>query len=174
MTLNDLAIKYGSDKSSEGHNYMPFYQEILPHNPESILEIGILKGASMRVWKECFPAAKLYGLDLFEDDPLPDIDGVSWLKGSQSDEYILYNIRNNIKPQIVIEDASHNCIAHWVSLFSLISCCDMYIIEDLHTCCDPFFRQGLEFEHTVLGTMKNNKFPFNFRLRDDKIAVVWK
>lgn len=174
MTLDELAIKYNSDKSSLGHNYMPFYERILPENPASILEIGILKGNSMRVWKEYFPNTKLYGLDLFQADPIPDIEGVSWFKGSQSDEHILYHIRNDIRPQIIIEDASHNCIAHWASLFSLISCCEMYIIEDLHTCENSFYMQGLEFEHTVLGAMKTNKFPFKFKLTDNKIAAIWK
>jgi hypothetical protein len=174
MTLDELSVKYGTDKGSLKHHYMEFYEQHLPKNPDSILEIGILKGASMRVWKEYFPDTRLYGLDLFEADPIPEIEGVSWLKGSQSDEYILYQIRNDIKPQIIIEDASHNCIAHWVTLYSLISCCEMYIIEDLHACTESFYRQGLEFEHTVLGAMQNNKFPFKFKLMDNKIAAIWK
>lgn len=174
MTLDELAIKYNSDKSSKGHGYMDFYTNILPENPTSILEIGILKGASMQVWKEYFPGTKLFGLDLFEADPIPDIEGVSWFKGSQCDEHILYHIRNDIKPQVIIEDASHNCISHWVSLFSLISCCEIYIIEDLHTCENSFYMQGLEFEHTVLGAMQANKFPFKFKLTDNKIAAIWK
>src|SRR5690349_7888933 len=101
MTLDELAIKYGSDKSSKEHGYMNFYENILPKSPTSILEIGILKGASMRVWKDYFPEAKLFGLDLFAENPIPEIEGISWFKGSQSDEDILYMIRNNIKPQVI-------------------------------------------------------------------------
>lgn len=172
-TLDELAIKYGSDKSSLGHGYMDFYNNVLPEKPESILEIGILQGASMKVWKEKYPEAKLYGLDLFIENPIPDIEDVEWFKGSQSDEDILYVIRNNIRPKIIIEDASHNCIAHWVSLFSLISCCEIYIIEDLHTCTDPFFRQGLEFHQTVLGAIKTGRFPFRFNLYNDKIVAIY-
>lgn len=173
MTLDELAIKYESDKSSLGHDYMPFYENVLPENPESILEIGILKGASMRAWREYFPEAKLYGLDLFEENPMPDIDGVMWFKGSQANETILYDIRNNIKPQIIVEDASHNCIAHWVTLYSLISCCDIYIIEDLHTCENPFFQQGLSFEQTILGAIKTGQFPFRHELYNDKIVAIY-
>lgn len=172
-TLDELAIKYNSDKSSNGHNYMPFYRDILPPDPTSILEIGILKGASMMVWREYFPETKLYGLDLFQADPVPDIEGASWFKGSQCDEHILYHIRNDIRPQIIIEDASHNCIAHWVTLYSLISCCEIYIIEDLHTCEQEFYRQGLSFEQTVLGSMKSGTFPFRHNLYNDKIAAIY-
>lgn len=173
MTLDELAIKHNSDKSSNGHNYMPFYEKVLPESPTSILEIGILKGGSMRIWNEYFPETKLYGLDLFEADPQPDIEGVTWFKGSQSDEHLLYHVRNDIRPQVIIEDASHNCIAHWVTLYSLVSCCEIYIIEDLHTCTQEFYRQGLEFHQTVLGAIKTGRFPFRYKLYNDKIVAIF-
>jgi hypothetical protein len=171
--LNELALKYGSDKACTGHNYCDFYEEMLPKNPRSILEIGVFKGASMRMWAEAYPQTALHGLDLFGEFPMPDIDGVHWHKGSQSDEHLLYHIRNDVRPQVIIEDASHNCIAHWVSLFSLISCCEMYFIEDLHTCQDEFYRQGLTFSQTVLGSMLSGAFPFRFELHNNKIAVIY-
>lgn len=173
QTLDELAIKFNTDKSSLNHNYMPFYEQVLPGYPHSILEIGVLKGASMRLWREAFPEVNLYGLDLFEEYPVPDIEGVTFIKGGQCDEHILYHIRNDIKPQVIIEDASHNCIFHWVTLFSLIPCCEMYIIEDLHTCHLELYQQGLKFEQTVLGCMKAGTFPFRFNLYNDKIAVIY-
>lgn len=173
MTLDQLAKRYGTDKSSMGHDYMPFYERILPKNPKSIMEIGVYKGASMKVWRDYFPDTQLYGLDLFAKKDFPDIEGVQWFKGNQSDEYILEHIRYNIKPQVIIEDASHNCIAHWVTLFSLISCCEIYIIEDLHTCSDTPYMQGLKFEQTVLGAIKTGKFPFRYDLHNDKIVAIY-
>lgn len=171
--LNDLAIKFNTDKSSLKHNYCPFYEATLPKNPRKLLEIGVLSGASIRMWKEYFPNTEVHGLDLFTDG-VPDIEGVVWHKGSQMDEHLLYHIRYNIKPEIIIEDASHNCIAHWVTLYNLIGCCDMYIIEDLFTCNEPFYQQGLPFEYTILGAMKTGRFPFKFELFEDKIAVIYK
>lgn len=173
QTLDELAIKFNTDKSSLNHNYMDFYERILPGKPRSILEIGVLKGSSIKMWKEAYPEAALYGLDLFEEYPVPDIGGVTFLKGSQCDENVLYHIRNDIKPQVIVEDASHNCIFHWVTLFSLIPSCEMYIIEDLHTCQDEFFRQGLAFNQTVLGSMLSGGFPFRFELYQNKIAVIY-
>ena len=173
MTLDELSIKYGTDKGSIKHRYMPFYEQYLPKHPKKLLEIGVLRGASIRMWREHFPDTEIHGLDIFEDNPIPDIEGVQWFKGSQCDEHILYHIRNDIKPQIIIEDASHNCIAHWVTLYSLISCCEIYIIEDLHSCEQEFYRQGLEFDQTVLGSIKSGTFPFRHHLYNDKIAAIY-
>lgn len=174
MTLNELALKYGSDKSSEGHNYMPFYERHMPEKPKSILEVGVLKGASIDIWKAYYPEAFIYGLDLFNEFPIPNIEGVKFFRGSQLDEHILYDIRNNIRPEIIIEDASHNCASHWVTLVSLIGTCKKYFIEDLHTCYDSFYQQHLTFEQTVLGSMLSGKFPFKFELSEDnKIAVIY-
>lgn len=173
MTLNDLGLKYGTDKSTIRHNYLPFYEQTLPKAPKKLLEIGVLSGASIRMWKEWFPETEIHGLDLFSEGEPPAIEGVVWHKGSQLDEHLLYHIRHNVKPEVIIEDASHNCIAHWVTLYNLIACCDIYIIEDLFTCNEPFYQQGLPFEYTVLGAMKTGRFPFKFNLFEDKIAVIY-
>lgn len=177
MTLNELAIKYGSDKNDlpTNHGYMQFYESHLPTSPKSILEIGVLEGASMRVWHEAFPDAKLYGLDLFDHNEIPAISNdIVWYKANQLDHEVLYHIRNNIKPEIITEDCSHNCADHWITLFSLIGSCSQYYIEDLHTCHEEFYRQGLTFNQTVLGCMLSGKFPFKFELSEDnKIALIY-
>lgn len=171
MNLHELAIKHSTDKAQ--HNYMPFYEEMLPDEITSILEIGVLRGESISMWKEAFPEAKIMGMDLFIEYDKPAIPDVKWFKGSQVDSDLLYHIRNDIKPQIIVEDASHDCVKHWVTLFNLISCCDYYFIEDLHTCRDPFYREGLTFDETVLGSMLNKTFPFFYILSaDQKIAVI--
>lgn len=172
--LDQLAIKYGSDKSSLHHDYMGFYESVLPANPASIMEIGVLEGASIKIWRDAYPETLLYGVDLFEEYSIPDMPEVVFYKGNQLDHFMLYNIRNNVKPQVIIEDCSHNCIDHWVTMMSLISCCELYIIEDLATCNEPFYQQGLPFDSTILGSMKAGKFPLNFRLHQDKIALIWK
>lgn len=162
---------YGSDKSN--HGYHQFYAEQMPDNPKSILEIGVKRGASIKAFQELFPSASITGMDLFQEFKMPPISGVRWIQGSQVDPDILYDIRNNIKPQVIIEDASHDCVKHWVSLFNLISCCDYYFIEDLHTCRDEYYREGLTFDETVLGSMLKGTFPFFFILSaDHKIAVI--
>ncbi len=168
--LSELARKYSSDKSD--HNYMPYYEKHLPKDCRSLLEIGVKEGASMRMWREFFPNTELWGMDLFIEFPEPtDIDA-NWIKGNQCDHEILYNIRHHVQPQVILDDGSHNVPDQLVSFFSLAGCCELYIIEDLHTSNDPFYRQGLPFELTPLGMMKSGKFPLPFDLYDDKIAFI--
>lgn len=171
MNLAHLFDKHGSDKHT--HGYAKFYETHLPAEVYSLLEVGVYKGYSMNAWKEAYPFAKLYGLDLFINDPIPQIDGVKWFKGSQTDTDLLYHIRNDVKPQIIVEDASHDCGKHWVTLIGLIGCCEYYFVEDLHTCREEFYREGLTFDQTILGAMLSEKFPFNYTLSaDQKIAVI--
>lgn len=171
MNLTHLFNKHGSDKHQ--HGYGKFYETHLPPQVNSLLEIGVLRGHSINAWKEAYPAAQIMGLDLFQEHPVPTIDGVKFFKGNQLDFEVLENIRNNIKPQVIIEDGSHNCIDHWVTMFSLISSCELYFIEDLHTCQEEFYRQGLTFDQTILGAMLDERLPFKYTLSADmKIAVI--
>lgn len=96
--LSKLAYKYGSDKCPQlKHTYTPFYYELLKDKRKlikKILEIGIgcygtmfhvaviydrgvkryyEKGASLRMWRDFFPNAQVFGADIepetvFSDD----------------------------------------------------------------------------------------------------------
>lgn len=170
MTLTELATKYNTDKLQ--HGYLPFYEAHLPKNPRRILEIGVDTGASIRMWREYFPEAEIHGLDLFADKPIPEIEGVTFWKGSQTDTAILEQLAR-LEFDVIIEDASHGCRNHWITLFGLIDSCKQYYIEDLHTCGDSFWRQGLSYENTVLGMIKTDRFPFNHVLDNDKIVLIY-
>lgn len=142
MTLHDLAIKYGSDKAQ--HGYCPFYEATLPKNPKKLLEIGVLKGASIRMWKEYFPDCEIHGLDLFMENPIPDIEGVIWHKGNQCDWQLLERLRNE-DFDIIIDDGSHNSRDQLITFFSLFNG-NPYFIEDLQCNDEDFYGQGLPKE----------------------------
>lgn len=76
--LCDLAKQYGTDKGARvngGWDYTPIYHDVLEerHNRvTSVLEIGIcgfrdipnnVVGASLFMWRDYFPQAKIFGLD---------------------------------------------------------------------------------------------------------------
>lgn len=171
MNLKHLADKHGTDKFH--HGYMPFYEKHLPSEVTSLLEVGVKEGRSMNLWKEAYPAARLFGLDLFLEYPIPVMEGVKFFKGNQLDHELLYHIRNDVRPQVVIDDGSHNSRDQWVTLLSLIMPGQYYFIEDLHCCNDELYRQGLPFEFTVLGAMAEHRFPFDFSISNDKkIAII--
>ena len=58
IPLDEIALRHGTDKSSAIHGYAEFYDRILGHlrdAPCSILEFGILRGQSLRMWEDGFP-----------------------------------------------------------------------------------------------------------------------
>lgn len=170
MNLNDLAIKYGTDKSE--HGYIPLYEEHLPKNPQRILEIGCLKGASLRMWREYFPNTELHSLDLFEEYKQPtDISGVTYWKGSQTDQYLLEQLRRT-KFDVIIDDGSHNSVDQLVSFWSLMGSTKLYVCEDLHCAKYESYRQGLPFYKTMLGQMQAGVFPVQHSLYNDKISFI--
>jgi hypothetical protein len=151
-TLDELAIKYGSDKSSKDHNYTPFYELHLPKNPKKLLEIGVLHGASVRMWREYFPDTEIHALDLFEENPIPDIPGVTWHKGNQLDYKLLEALRNE-DFDVIVEDASHNSRDQMITFYGLFSG-KQYYIEDIHCANEEFYRQGLPVEATALHLLQ--------------------
>src|SRR5690349_19065646 len=65
VSLSSLAKQYGTDKE-DAHDYMRRYTPFLApirHTAAAVAEIGIAGGASLRVWRDYFPNAMIYGLD---------------------------------------------------------------------------------------------------------------
>lgn len=56
----------GGDKmGSDRNNYAPAYAEILDGlDPDVIVELGVFKGASMALWCDLYPEARVIGLDI--------------------------------------------------------------------------------------------------------------
>jgi hypothetical protein len=68
LTLDDLALKHGTDKASFCHDYCPHYEHHLDYlrtGPVHLLEIGVLWGASLRMWADWFshPESVIIGVD---------------------------------------------------------------------------------------------------------------
>lgn len=163
-TLAELAFMYGTDKHWK-HNYIPFYDHHLPKNPKKILEIGVAEGRSIRMWQKHFPDAEVHGLDLFLDNPIPDIDGVVWHKGNQCDWVLLDGLRNH-DFDIIIDDGSHNSRDQMITFFGLYNG-KHYFIEDLHCCDIDFYRDRLPGNMTAKSVFSDFKFS-----HDSKIVLI--
>ena len=128
-TLQELAFMYGTDKGSEGHNYVPFYEQHLPKSPKKILEIGVKSGASIKMWLKYFPEALVHGMDLFKEFPEPfQDDRVKWWKGHQADYYLLEQLSRE-DFDIIIDDGSHASRDQMITFFGLYNG-KHYFIED--------------------------------------------
>ena len=69
VTLTGLADLFGSDKGSIKHGYTKHYEKIIDdlggkNAPLIIAEIGIACGASLRMWANYLPNAKIDGYDI--------------------------------------------------------------------------------------------------------------
>lgn len=167
--------KYSTDKND--HGYAEYYQKHLPETASKILEVGILKGESVKMWHEIYPEAHIYGLDLFIENPIPfEADYVTWISGSQTDGKLLGHVRAHGPFDFIIEDGSHNSRDQLITFYGLVDCSPLYILEDAHCAKEEFYRQGLKFERTMLGQLtlaKTPLFPSKNYLYDDKIAFIY-
>ncbi|HQT68764.1 MAG TPA: hypothetical protein PLC74_14290, partial [Acetobacteraceae bacterium] len=58
LSLDDIGMAHGTDKSSIYHNYLNFYEIFFKPFRQielKILEIGVLNGASLKTWEQYFP-----------------------------------------------------------------------------------------------------------------------
>lgn len=105
----------------------------------NILEIGIDKGESLRLWKEYFPNATICGIDIEKKNFI--INGVNFLYGDQSDILFLKKITENYRFfDIIIDDGSHICshiIKSFNFLYPFLQNKGLYIVEDLQTSYIP-------------------------------------
>ena len=72
LSLTGLADLYGSDKGNIKHGYTKHYERIIgelggKNAPLSVGEIGVACGASLRMWANYLPKAKIEGFDIRPD-----------------------------------------------------------------------------------------------------------
>lgn len=140
--LDKLALKYGTDKSSAKHNYTEVYEFMLKDRREeitSVLEIGVYKGQSLMMWADYFPHAHIYGIDIREKNYKTRNSRIIHYKQNATKPEMSKTTKI-IKPQLVIDDGSHDMCDHQITfelVFPQLDSGAMYVIEDLHTCFMP-------------------------------------
>ena len=139
-TLDELCVKYGTDKQFSQHDFSTKYEfffEKMRNDKFSIFEIGVCEGASHKVWKEYFPHATTYGIDINPNCKQYQEDRIHIEIGSQIDQSFLEEfIKNMPNLRIIIDDGSH-IIPHQYMTFELLfpklEEGGFYCIEDTHT-----------------------------------------
>lgn len=135
FTLDELAQKYGTDKSSEHHNYAVLYERYLQGLPElgALLELGVFKGGSLRMWRGWLPLWKIVGLDI---EPKNKIEGITILEGDQAEPLVTTALGETHGPfDVIIDDASHLSsltIASFEQLWPFLKPGGWYVVEDTH------------------------------------------
>ena len=102
-----------------------------------LFEIGILKGASLSMWRVYFPFGNIVGMDIDPCDVLLSPPRITILQGDQTDKERLTEIGETHGPfDIIIDDGGHTMYQQQTSLgvlFKFVKPGGFYVIEDLHT-----------------------------------------
>ena len=143
MTIRDLSLlelhdKYGAGK---GRFLIARYEELfmsLRNRDIKLLELGIWKGGSLKMWKDYFPKSSIVGLDR-DKKLLVNEPRIKSYAGDQADEKLLIEICEKNAPEgfdIIIDDASHIGELTRKSfryLFKYLKSGGIYVIEDWFT-----------------------------------------
>jgi len=169
-TLDDIAIKYGTDKSSLIHNYCVKYEKYLPFKREDsikLLEIGVLKGGSLSTWSEYFPNSTIIGVDINPSCKQYEKDNIKIEIGSQVDKDFLKTVIETYGPfDMILDDGSHlqsHMIKSFEILFPHVKQQGVYIVED--TCCSycDEYEGGLNLQTTSVEYFKKLIDDVNFK-----------
>ena len=138
LSLDEIGVKHGTDKSSIHHNYLVFYERFLNRfrfETIEILEIGVDQGRSLRMLEEYFPFARIIGVDINQDRKKHASDRISIEILDQSKEGDLEKIGHDHKRfDLIIDDGSHiwdHQIKTLKYLFPLVRSGGIYILEDI-------------------------------------------
>lgn len=182
--LCELAYKYGTDKCPQlKHSYTPFYHELFKDRRESVkkvVEMGIgyyktiqevaviydgqlkryyQKGASLKMWRDYFPNAQIYGADIAPETLIENERIMSFVCDETKEEQIVNLINQTGQDiDIFIDDGSHK----WhhqaylaKTVLPLLKKDVVYIIEDVGF--PSHLRQALKEYECI-----NPKLPYCF------------
>jgi len=141
--LDEFGILRGTDKSSLNHDYLRHYERILGHlrhEPITLLEIGVFRGGSLRMWEDYMTAARIVGVDIVPEC-IQYAGGRREIEiGSQADRNFLNELGRRRSPHVIIDDGSHmadHVILTFRTLFPHLRPGGIYIVEDLHFHAGP-------------------------------------
>jgi cephalosporin hydroxylase len=187
QTLDALARKFGTDKSSAQHAYAPVYDAWLSplrDAPITLIEIGVAGGKSIQMWDEYFthPKAKIFGMDvMLPQEARAKIYSprVHFFYGDQGDPVDLARLDDALlsvaegHADIIIDDGCHLARAQqftFTTLFPLLNPGGQYWIEDLETSLRPTFNDAPQ---TTLKFLQGFAETVRMGNRDARAVHFW-
>jgi hypothetical protein len=136
----EIGRKHGTDKVYL-HNYHEIYPQYIEkhYNSEGgMVEVGLLGGASLKLWLELFPNMHIYGLDINPPMGIERHERYTLIKTDQSIQSDLDNAFSKIEHPIwfINDDGSHipeHQLLTFNTLFPKLEVGGVYIIEDIET-----------------------------------------
>lgn len=148
MSLEDLVDNSKTDKNTT-HSYLHLYNELLTKKrftAKNVLEVGIgdfdeKNGGSIKLWRDYFTNATIYGLDVLPinrvmDELLNDTRVILYTStDAYNEDFFNKNFLNkNIKCDFMLDDGPHTLesMVQFIKLYSQIMTDDgILIVEDV-------------------------------------------
>lgn len=138
--LDELGLLHGTDKSSARHDFLRKYERYLAplaDQPITLLEIGVFNGASLKMWRDYFPKARIVGCDISPAKRSHAEERIAIEIGDCGNADFLGKIAKKYGPlDFILDDGSH-IWQHQQTAFSVLfdhlKPGGVFIIEDIHT-----------------------------------------
>ena len=142
----DRLARGRTDKASDSHGFTEVYERFfspMRDEPILILEIGIDQGGSLLAWKEYFPKARIFGIDILDRSSM-ESDRIRTFVADQSkrDQLGAFLAKYPGPYDIVLDDGGHSMEQQQVSLgylFPHVKPGGLYVVEDVHTSLPAFY-----------------------------------
>lgn len=173
--LDEIGVKFKTDKSSLLHNYLVEYEKEFPEpeKVEKVVEIGLQRGGkwrtdkvspSVEMWKEFFPSAHIYGFDIknlkFNDKR------VTFIQGDQGKGADISKLRSSVdNVDLIIDDGSHEACHQYFTFLSLwpkVKSGGVYIIEDMNPVVQDKLPKELKIHELIKTLMDNTKMSWRY------------
>lgn len=140
MSLDKIGLAHGTDKASDGHDYLRTYEPLIPDDvPVKLLEIGWYEGASMRTWREYLhPESIVVGVDI--NKPAVPVDRAHFRQVDATSRDMVRVAAEFGEFDVVVDDGSHrspDVIATFRMMWPHVRPGGLYIVEDLHVSYHP-------------------------------------
>jgi hypothetical protein len=130
-----------SPQIDKWHHYFDVYHEAFGAwrgKPLTMLEIGVQRGGSLRMWQEYFgPSARIFGMDIDPSCAAHALPGAKVFIGDQADPAVMRQVLAEMgPPDIVLDDGGHTAkqqIVTFQVLYPAMRVPGVYLIEDTHT-----------------------------------------
>lgn len=144
-SLAELIDDSTTDKNSI-HSYLPFYESLFSPRKEKVkrvLEVGVERGGSIKLWAEYFPTAEILGFDV-KLNVTPYNKRVKLFQGNAYDVNVVSQlVQKGIYCDVIIDDGPHTLesMVFFVKYYSqLLAPGGVLIVEDIP---NPLWVQAL-------------------------------
>ena len=146
MSLENIVNNITTDKNT-AHSYLPLYDKLLEGKKDTaknVLEVGVYKGGSIKLWHDYFVNATIYGIEsdngnMICEEVIKNNDRVKLCLSTDAydDNFIITEFLNkDIKFDFMLDDGPHSLASQqlFIKLYSQIMTNDgILIIEDVQS-----------------------------------------